>query len=163
MGFPTANLTHFHSQLSGITKGVYCGWCLVENDPDSIIRCCVTNIGLSPTFAGAENAQIIMESFVLDRPSNLPDFYNKPMRLLLVDFLRPEKKFTGPDALIQQINEDVVWARERTQYTEDAKPAKESIESQRTANVDRKYSVGEVQRLLGMVMSNSTEPKILFL
>jgi FAD synthase len=78
----------------------------------------VTNIGISPTFIGAENPGLIMETYIIDRPSQLPDFYDNYMDLLLLRYLRPEAKFTSLEALINQIKDDVNQAKLFAQQTD---------------------------------------------
>lgn len=118
LGFPTANLPHFHTVLSeaGCRAGVYCGWCQLPHEP---IRPCVTNIGLSPTFKGLENAGLVMETVILDRPAALGDFYGEALTLLLTDFLRTEEKFSSLADLIHHIENDVVMAKQRVKERED--------------------------------------------
>lgn len=111
LGFATANLPHFHNNLTenNITNGVYFGWTKIEND--STPYYCITNIGYSPTFSGQENRQRIAETHVLNRPIELGDFYSRTMKLILVGFLRPEQKFNNMTDLINQIKLDVSQAQ----------------------------------------------------
>jgi hypothetical protein len=51
LGFPTANLPQFDSELSfyEVANGVYCGWASVQGRGTVP---CVVNVGRSPTFVG---------------------------------------------------------------------------------------------------------------
>ncbi|MCW8952820.1 MAG: riboflavin kinase, partial [Rhodospirillales bacterium] len=67
----------------------------------------VANLGNRPTFDGGEN--IVLEAFLFDYQG---DLYGKHLRIALIDYLRGEKKFDGPDQLKAQIAEDIRRARE---------------------------------------------------
>ena len=56
----------------------------------------------------------IVEAHLLDRTVSTSDFYGSTLRLCLIGFLRPEKKFDSFDALISQINSDINQGRELT-------------------------------------------------
>jgi riboflavin kinase len=126
LGFPTANLPSslFQTALETIPTGVYLGWAWIEpqvNDnnistksmspPDLLGRSQVhkaaVNIGYSPTFEGNENKEKIVEAHII-LPERIPDFYHHTMRLLLVGFVRPEKKFTSLAELVDTISQDVI-------------------------------------------------------
>jgi len=111
LGFPTANLPNFEKQLNefGLRNGVYSGWMMLEGS--NKWRSCVTNIGLSPTFAGEENPHRIVETHAYETEDLPSDFYNRYIRLLLVAYLRPEKKFGGIDQLKAAINNDIDISR----------------------------------------------------
>lgn len=61
-----------------------------------------------------ENPVNIVEAHLLDRTASTSDFYGQTLRLCLIGFLRPEKKFASFDALISQINADIKLGRELT-------------------------------------------------
>ena len=107
LGVPTANLPHFDEQLreNNIQQGVYYGWSKLYGKSGKEVPC-VANIGKSPTFEDQKNPTNIVEVHLID-PTATSDFYGEFMRVALVGFLRPEKKFDGIDALIKQINQDV--------------------------------------------------------
>lgn len=67
---------------------------------------------LSP-FLPQENPVTIVEAHLLDRTLD-SDFYGTMLRLCLVTYIRPEKKFDSFDALITQINADINLGRELT-------------------------------------------------
>lgn len=65
----------------------------------------VANIGLRPT-VGTPEPRLEAHLFDIDQ-----DLYGRHLRVSLVDFIRPEKKFAGLDALKAQIAEDAARAR----------------------------------------------------
>ena len=107
LGIPTANLpcSLFQEQLAELPCGVYVAWAGVRGE----IHKCVCNIGFSPTFAGAENPEKIVEAHIMESFEN--DFYGEPMRLLLLGFIREERKFSGIDELLATIKADIETAR----------------------------------------------------
>jgi len=113
LGVPTANLPHFHEQLgrAHFERGVYLGWGCIQNDASKTVMPFVANIGVSPTFAGQENPVNIVEAHFLDCRYD-GDFYDKPIRLSLVGFLRPEQKFNSLAELVAQIGNDMEVARQ---------------------------------------------------
>jgi riboflavin kinase/FMN adenylyltransferase len=66
----------------------------------------VANFGRRPTVAGAD---LRLEVHLFDFDG---DLYGETLRVRLLDFLRPEKKFDGLDALRAQIALDCGRARE---------------------------------------------------
>lgn len=116
LGFPTANLPEslFKGALKHVATGVYFGWACLEgrNRPYSCYKAAV-NVGYSPTFAGTENREKIVEAhLIVDEGETLLDFYNETMRLVLTGFLREEAKFASFSDLAAQIGRDVVNARD---------------------------------------------------
>jgi riboflavin kinase/FMN adenylyltransferase len=103
IGIPTANVEAAPEKAIP-ANGVYA--CLAQIDGE--MHKAVVNIGLRPTFTGAE-ALVRIEAHVLDYSN---DLYGKTMRLDFVDRLRPEQKFSGVEALVAQIQADIVKARE---------------------------------------------------
>jgi riboflavin kinase/FMN adenylyltransferase len=67
----------------------------------------VANLGRRPTFGGDA---VLLEVHLFDFDE---DIYGRHLRVSLIDFLRPEKKFDGIAALKAQIAEDATRARER--------------------------------------------------
>jgi riboflavin kinase/FMN adenylyltransferase len=65
----------------------------------------VANIGLRPTVGGLVPR---LEAHLVDTDV---DLYSRHLRVALVDFIRPERKFAGLDALKAQIAEDAAQAR----------------------------------------------------
>ncbi len=107
LGFPTANLElgeHLRPAY-----GVYAVWVGVPNQADHQNwrwHKGVANIGRRPTVDGAT---VRLEAHIFDFTG---DLYGKPLRVALIDFLRPEQKFPGLTALQQQIAQDVERARD---------------------------------------------------
>jgi riboflavin kinase / FMN adenylyltransferase len=66
----------------------------------------VANLGLRPTVGTPEPR---LEAHLFDTDV---DLYGRHLRVALVDFIRPERKFSGLDALKAQIAEDASRARE---------------------------------------------------
>ena len=65
----------------------------------------VANIGLRPT-VGTPEPRLEANLFDIDA-----DLYGRHLRVALVDFIRPERRFAGLDALKAQIGEDAARAR----------------------------------------------------
>ncbi len=104
IGFPTANLSPGEFLLPAL--GVYAVRAGVDRGGDTAWLDGVANLGRRPTFEGTE---VILEAHIFDFDG---DLYGRHLRVALIDFLRPEKKFDGVDALKAQIAEDAVRARE---------------------------------------------------
>ncbi|CAN0424931.1 unnamed protein product [Discosporangium mesarthrocarpum] len=131
LGVPTANLpeSQFAERLRSLPAGVYFGWVALEGvgaagaepaateGPGAGVRPpgagvpppwkCVANVGYSPTFAGAENAEKIVEAHLIGYTGD--DFYGKTMRVMLVGFQRPERKFPSFPELVATINKASGW------------------------------------------------------
>ena len=101
LGFKTANLKPRTDAVP--PEGVYATVATVaDRSVDS-----VTSIGHTPTFGGSET---VIEAHLLD---DAGDLYGRPMALDFIDFVRGQKKFSGPEELVEQITRDVATARER--------------------------------------------------
>jgi riboflavin kinase/FMN adenylyltransferase len=106
IGFPTANLSlgEFLRPMFGVYAVRVCG-----DGPDDPLAGCtvngVANIGLRPTVGTPEPR---LEAHLFDTDV---DLYGRHLRVSLVEFIRPEKKFSGLDALQAQIVEDAAKAR----------------------------------------------------
>jgi riboflavin kinase/FMN adenylyltransferase len=103
IGFPTANMQIPAEQVLP-ADGVYA--CLVALSGETQWRPAVTNIGVRPTF-GTLNRTI--ETHLLDWSG---DLYGTIPQVAFIQRLRGEQKFAGIDALIAQIQADVVAARQ---------------------------------------------------
>jgi riboflavin kinase / FMN adenylyltransferase len=101
IGIPTANLAVPEEQAVP-ARGVYAAWAIVDGDRHQS----VVNIGMRPTFDGS-GVQVI-EAHLLDFSG---DLYGKAMSLEFAARLRDEMKFTGVEALIAQIQKDIVAAK----------------------------------------------------
>ena len=103
IGFPTANIplgAYLRPAL-----GVYAVRAAIEQENGEIWLNGVANIGVRPTFGGDG---VVLEVFLFDFDD---DLYGKRLRVRLVDFLRPEKKFDGVDDLKAQIAQDSAKAQ----------------------------------------------------
>lgn len=101
VGFPTANLQVLEEDLCP-KKGVYVTQVVYDG------RCYggVSNIGYNPTFG--EN-RLVAETHIFDFDD---DIYGKKIKINLLQHLRGEQKFSGPEELTAQINRDIQKARE---------------------------------------------------
>lgn len=104
LGFPTANILPPPEKYLP-RFGVYVSRVLVEGRYYGG----VTNIGRKPTITG-ENP-VGVETFILGLEENL-DIYGKNIEVQLLDFDRPEIRFTGLDALKERIEMDKQYAEE---------------------------------------------------
>jgi riboflavin kinase/FMN adenylyltransferase len=112
LGFPTANLDPENEILP--SAGVYVGKMrfLDEGEPNPGTEiAAVTNVGMRPTFAGSgsdnEN-RLVAEAHLLDFEG---DVYGRRVELSFLTRLRAEQRFSGPDALREQIAVDLSEAR----------------------------------------------------
>jgi riboflavin kinase/FMN adenylyltransferase len=99
LGFPTANL----SRCAGLVlpaDGVYA----VRAVLDGTRHAAVLNVGVRPTFGELRRT---VEAFLLDFDAQL---YGRWLTLELVERLRGEQRFAGPEALRQAIAADVAHA-----------------------------------------------------
>ncbi|MDF1722751.1 MAG: bifunctional riboflavin kinase/FAD synthetase [Minwuia sp.] len=104
IGFPTANVA-----LGGYIEpqfGVYAvriGW---DEGGETVWRDGVANLGRRPTF---NKVDVLLEVNVFDFAG---DLYGHHTRVRFIDFIRPEQKFDGLDALKAQIAADAESARQ---------------------------------------------------
>lgn len=97
---PTANLT-LRPELLHPAYGVYAARALLEGQwHDAVV-----NIGVRPTF---DPAQPILEAHLLEHNA---DIYGKRIRVALLEYLRPEQRFSGVEALKQQVSIDITKAK----------------------------------------------------
>jgi len=101
IGIPTANLDAGEAMLPGL--GVYAAWCWPEGAPAAAAA--AVNVGRRPTFGAGE---VSVEAHLLDFEG---DLYGRTMSLSFVTRLRGERKFAGADALVAQIRDDILAAR----------------------------------------------------
>ncbi len=102
LGIPTANLAIWEERAYPAV-GVYA--CMVEFDGGR--NKAVANIGFRPTFDD-ELQMPVIEAHILDFQGEL---YGKELKLEFVDRLRDEMRFSGPEALLEQIERDILRAR----------------------------------------------------
>ena len=100
LGFPTANVASKTEVLP--SDGIYATYCQLGDRrwPS------VTNIGHNPTFGDGDRT---VESFLLDYKG---DLYGQTVQISFVKRIREEKKFSSVDLLVEQIQRDVLTARE---------------------------------------------------
>ena len=106
IGFPTANLG-LDDYLQP-AFGVYAVRVSGDGPDDPLAGHTVdgvANLGLRPTVGGLVPR---LEAHLFDTDV---DLYGRHLRVALVDFIRPERKFAGLDALKTQIAEDAAQAR----------------------------------------------------
>ncbi|WP_417712928.1 bifunctional riboflavin kinase/FAD synthetase [Pseudophaeobacter arcticus] len=104
LGFPTANMS-----IDGLHPpafGVYAVLVDVLNGPHQGRYQGAASVGVRPMFDGAHPN---IETFLFDFTGNL---YGATLSVALVDYLRPEMKFDGLQALIDQMTADCARARE---------------------------------------------------
>ena len=103
IGIPTANLgINEHMAVPG--AGVYACWVIVEGKRYQA----VTNVGVRPTFE-TKPVQARVEPHILDFSKRI---YDQKITVEFHAFLRGEQRFDGPDALVAQIHQDILKARE---------------------------------------------------
>lgn len=98
IGFPTANLSM--ERLVEPALGVYAVRVEVLEGPDAGVYDGVANIGRRPTF---DKEDILLEAHLFGFSS---DLYGLPVAVSVIEFIRPEQKFDGLEALKSQIRED---------------------------------------------------------
>jgi riboflavin kinase/FMN adenylyltransferase len=104
IGFPTANVAvPGDMMLPG--DGVYAG---CYERPDGSVHRAAINIGRRPTFYD-ENGLRLLEAHLLDFDG---DLYGEPAKVRFTEWLRGEVKFSGIDALVEQLKRDVEAARQ---------------------------------------------------
>ncbi len=105
LGFPTANQV-YPTDKAELRFGVY--HTRVDIDGSSFDG--VTNIGVRPTyttdFVGAETYIIGFEG----------DCYNKDIKLSFIEYLREEKRFDSPSALIDEIRKNVEYVNKKKAF-----------------------------------------------
>ena len=103
IGFPTANMQIWSERLIP-RKGVYA--CTVDFDGESYSA--VTNIGVRPTFV-QHGEDSWVETHLLNFSGKL---YDRTIRLNFIQRLRDERRFSGVEALVEQINQDILNTKE---------------------------------------------------
>ena len=115
IGFPTANLETPNELIP--RKGVYVTLLTVDGRRYRG----VTNVGVRPTVAAESSAPpLSIETHVLD---SRMDLYGKWVALEFLLRLREERRFLGKDALVAQIQKDILRARRYFQRVGRVAPA----------------------------------------
>lgn len=104
IGIPTANV-EVDARALVPAGGVYACWVQVDGSGPRLPA--VTNIGTRPTFGGRD---VTVEAHVLDADL---DLYGRHLAIGFVERLREERRFSGPDELVEQINTDIADGRRR--------------------------------------------------
>lgn len=103
LGFPTANIAI--GEYMEPKLGVYAVMAIDGDDESGGWIKGVANLGRRPTVGGT---RVQLEAHLFDFAG---DLYGKHLRVALIDFIRPEMKFNGLDALKAQIAADSDTAR----------------------------------------------------
>ena len=101
LGFPTANLVP-DPKLVVPDHGIYA--CRAHVDGETHIA--ATNVGVRPTFTTGRG--LLVEAFLLDFEG---DIYDHELRLDFLARLRGERRFDSVEALVEQMDQDVVETR----------------------------------------------------
>ena len=104
MGFPTANMPH--RDYLRPQRGVYAVRVGIDRGVETVWRDGIANFGYRPTF---NKKDLLLEVHLFDVNE---DLYQKHLRVALIDYIRPEMKFDGLEAIKAQIALDCVKARE---------------------------------------------------
>jgi riboflavin kinase/FMN adenylyltransferase len=104
LGFPTANL-RLHDEQQVPAHGIYAVWARIAGEPTW--RMGAMSVGVRPTFGGGLRT---LEVFLLDFEG---DLYGRDLEVAFADWLRPERTFPGPEALVEAMKHDVAEARAR--------------------------------------------------
>jgi riboflavin kinase / FMN adenylyltransferase len=102
LGYPTANLQIENPDKLMPMNGVYavdCEW-VQSSTTNNSIKKGMMNIGVKPTVNGHQRS---IEVNIFDFNENI---YGQTLRVYLKRYLREEKKFTGPEALKEQLAKD---------------------------------------------------------
>ena len=100
LGFPTANLRP--PVGAPLPQGVFAA---AVQYPQSGVLPAVAHIGPRPTFA---EAALVIELHLLDFAG---DLYGQTLQVVLVEKLRDQRAFAGPNELVRQIRRDIHQAR----------------------------------------------------
>eukprot|EP00188_Purpureofilum_apyrenoidigerum_P002893 Plantae.Rhodophyta-Purpureofilum_apyrenoidigerum.ctg29434.p1 GENE.Plantae.Rhodophyta-Purpureofilum_apyrenoidigerum.ctg29434~~Plantae.Rhodophyta-Purpureofilum_apyrenoidigerum.ctg29434.p1 ORF type:complete len:409 (+),score=111.40 Plantae.Rhodophyta-Purpureofilum_apyrenoidigerum.ctg29434:101-1228(+) len=104
LGVPTANVEAnvLGVAVAALENGVYFGWARVG--ASRRIHGAVLNIGYNPTYGDVKVR--MLEAHLLSR--DLDSFYGERLRLVLVGFLREERKFDNITELLRNIKNDIL-------------------------------------------------------
>jgi riboflavin kinase / FMN adenylyltransferase len=100
LGYPTANM-----RLGDYLRPAYGIYAVRGTLADGRVLDGVANLGIRPTFDPPEE---LLETFFFDFSG---DLYGQMIEIALVEYLRPEAKFDGLDALKVQMDADALRAR----------------------------------------------------
>jgi riboflavin kinase/FMN adenylyltransferase len=103
LGYPTANL--LLGDYLQAALGIYAVKAGIDEGRGTIWHDGVASLGYRPTFGGTH---VVFEVYLFDWSG---DLYGRHLRVALIEYLRPEKKFDGLDDLRGQIARDCGEAR----------------------------------------------------
>jgi riboflavin kinase/FMN adenylyltransferase len=103
IGFPTANIELNDSIKTAV--GVYAIKARVNRSTNTVWHDGIANLGYRPTFNGDK---CVLETHLFDFDENI---YGADLRVALIDFIRPEKKFDGVESLTTQIKKDIFQSK----------------------------------------------------
>lgn len=104
LGFPTANVA-VPADILVPGDGIYAAWYV---RPDGVRHGAAVSIGRRPTFYDAAPHSLV-EAYLIDFDG---DLYEEAARVQMVGRLRGEARFDSVDALVSQMQADVVEARQ---------------------------------------------------
>ncbi|MFN0219029.1 MAG: bifunctional riboflavin kinase/FAD synthetase [Hyphomicrobium sp.] len=99
LGYPTANVPMPKGTTLG--HGIYAVRAHVGDEAHNA----AAYLGTRPTF---DDGKPVLEVFLFDFDG---DLYGRDMEVEFVDFIRPDRKFESPEALVAQMHEDVARAK----------------------------------------------------
>jgi riboflavin kinase/FMN adenylyltransferase len=100
LGFPTANLRH-DAAFCVPVDGVYAGHVTI----DGVDKPAAISVGTNPTF---NDRRRTIEAHLLDFDE---DLYGRDIAVAFTRWLRPQARYDGPDALVEQLHRDVAATR----------------------------------------------------
>jgi riboflavin kinase len=120
LGIPTANLSSEEGSFGentfdSLPTGIYWGFARIGQERE--VYKAAVSIGYNPTYG---NEKKTVEPHLIARPGDsgrhasscgesvLRDFYDEPIRVSVVGYMRPELPFEGLDKLIAAIKNDIV-------------------------------------------------------
>lgn len=101
LGIPTANFPEevVNNLPKDMETGVYYGFSQIDNGP---VHKMVMSIGWNPYY---KNEKKSMETHVLHKFEE--DFYGKTLKVIILDYVRPELNFNSLEELIDTIKSDI--------------------------------------------------------
>jgi riboflavin kinase/FMN adenylyltransferase len=99
LGFPTANIRLGAEAAEGLAYGVYSARVLGH--------AAAVSIGVRPTFG--DGLEPLLEAHIIDFAG---DLYGREITVELLDYVRPELRFTSVDQLVEQMDADIATVRE---------------------------------------------------
>ncbi len=102
IGIPTANIDP--TIEPGLQTGVYAAWALVRGQRMEAL----VNVGVNPTFEGKDSVVLHIEAHLpkYDGTRN-GDLYGEKLELGFIQKIRAERKFSGAEELVAQIQKDI--------------------------------------------------------